>query len=876
MPSQVEDCYTVKVPVLLGGSPSLQTLCGFLLAGEITGENTSIVGIELNDPSDFQNVSFSGQTFNINNGNDATIYEPGSSAPFLYLLVETSPGETFDVNFTNTLYMPNSCSPPNPICDIENITYDVPNTPLNGVPAGIDCLLENGNLDYDLEMFVDVASATFEPDSGTYTIPVKVRDNNYIPGVSPPSATINYNRLDLRITYSDLYGNMDITDVAGGLGNPDFENGEIVISTSAASSFSIVNGESSVLDIKTTLPLEPTQGGSMAFDIEYFRLEYFSGACCQAPVTDGTFTVNEPLRCQQSGATTISVDTSYLSGDQVHHQVFFRTTDPLGYTPLNRLLIELEISGDASLQLDEAAIHASVDTDFCPSTCNEGGGIPNTSDCLDIYQVNGKWRIAFGFCDTITPIFYNRPIFEIIHSAGCNVDIKVLRAQWDHDNNTADGYCVLDINKTYTSFTTSSFPIKTIWEAECPVENVEVCRTSDPIYSCESSCEVPFYSDTSGVFYYDCLHATTGARLKACKMAEFDRSFVSTADIIVISRHILGVAPFSEAWQYVAADVDGSETITTLDQIAIRKFILSISTEYPGAPFWRFKSCYYDLGTGNPFANIDDTYSNFSFVQAGEEPCFQAIKMGNVTNDSCAESNPHGELVINLVNGTVELNHYNLLFKPQGFTNIAGFQFALRYEHSKLDYASLHAEDLPWVDNDIRYEVPTEPNLLKFVWFDESGGSRTLNSNQEIMRLRFQKLLSLPNYLNGFSLDESELPARAWLADGTPLQIVLQTGGGHAPGSIKPAIPGEGSDWAIEAEPNPFEELLRLRINTTYTGAATLTIYDASGREMHRQDLDEGDNIQQLEIPTANWPAGAYYYRLQAASREWSAKLLKQ
>ncbi len=61
-----------------------------------------------------------------------------------------------------------------------------------------------------------------------------------------------------------------------------------------------------------------------------------------------------------------------------------------------------------------------------------------------------------------------------------------------------------------------------------------------------------------------------------------------------------------------------------------------------------------------------------------------------------------------------------------------------------------------------------------------------------------------------------------------------------------------------------------------FTGAATLTIYDASGREMHRQSLDEGDNIQQLEIPTANWPAGAYYYRLQAASGEWSAKLLKQ
>ncbi|WP_246141902.1 dockerin type I domain-containing protein, partial [Phaeodactylibacter luteus] len=50
---------------------------------------------------------------------------------------------------------------------------------------------------------------------------------------------------------------------------------------------------------------------------------------------------------------------------------------------------------------------------------------------------------------------------------------------------------------------------------------------------------------------------------------------VSTFDLVLISKHILGVEPLSTPYKRIAADVNSSGSITTLDLIQLRKLILS-------------------------------------------------------------------------------------------------------------------------------------------------------------------------------------------------------------------------------------------------------------------------------------------------------------
>ena len=54
-----------------------------------------------------------------------------------------------------------------------------------------------------------------------------------------------------------------------------------------------------------------------------------------------------------------------------------------------------------------------------------------------------------------------------------------------------------------------------------------------------------------------------------------DRNGITTLDILLIQRHLLGVRPFDSPYKRIAADVNGSKTITTLDLLLMRALSVS-------------------------------------------------------------------------------------------------------------------------------------------------------------------------------------------------------------------------------------------------------------------------------------------------------------
>lgn len=63
---------------------------------------------------------------------------------------------------------------------------------------------------------------------------------------------------------------------------------------------------------------------------------------------------------------------------------------------------------------------------------------------------------------------------------------------------------------------------------------------------------------------------------------------VTTFDLLQIQRHILGKQVFSTPFQYIAADINQSGNISTLDIIQLRKVILNLETKFPNNTSWRF------------------------------------------------------------------------------------------------------------------------------------------------------------------------------------------------------------------------------------------------------------------------------------------------
>lgn len=67
-----------------------------------------------------------------------------------------------------------------------------------------------------------------------------------------------------------------------------------------------------------------------------------------------------------------------------------------------------------------------------------------------------------------------------------------------------------------------------------------------------------------------------------------DRNGIGVVDILLISRHILGVQSLDSPLKILAADVDGTKSLNIVDLIKIRKVILGIDTAFAEAPSWKF------------------------------------------------------------------------------------------------------------------------------------------------------------------------------------------------------------------------------------------------------------------------------------------------
>jgi len=77
---------------------------------------------------------------------------------------------------------------------------------------------------------------------------------------------------------------------------------------------------------------------------------------------------------------------------------------------------------------------------------------------------------------------------------------------------------------------------------------------------------------------------------------------VTTNDLVLIQKHILGIEFFDSPWKRIAADANQDGKVTTSDIIVLRKLILGITTELPNGKSWRFLPLDYTFpNPANPF-----------------------------------------------------------------------------------------------------------------------------------------------------------------------------------------------------------------------------------------------------------------------------------
>jgi hypothetical protein len=110
-----------------------------------------------------------------------------------------------------------------------------------------------------------------------------------------------------------------------------------------------------------------------------------------------------------------------------------------------------------------------------------------------------------------------------------------------------------------------------------------------------------------------------------------DMNGISTLDIVMIQRHILGIEKLKSPYQLIAADVNSSRSITAGDLIELRKLILGLESGFVNNTSWRFVDAAYTFtNPANPwYSDIPEKYK-ISKLTSDMNINFVGIKIGDV------------------------------------------------------------------------------------------------------------------------------------------------------------------------------------------------------------------------------------------------------
>ncbi len=113
------------------------------------------------------------------------------------------------------------------------------------------------------------------------------------------------------------------------------------------------------------------------------------------------------------------------------------------------------------------------------------------------------------------------------------------------------------------------------------------------------------------------------------------RNGVSTRDMVIIQKYLLGRAGFSSPLDFIAADVNNDRKISTADLLQLRKVILHKSEQFKDNTSWRFILKDYQFpDPQDPFKFSIPESMDFDPFDKEASVSFAGIKIGDVNGDA--------------------------------------------------------------------------------------------------------------------------------------------------------------------------------------------------------------------------------------------------
>ena len=336
---------------------------------------------------------------------------------------------------------------------------------------------------------------------------------------------------------------------------------------------------------------------------------------------------------------------------------------------------------------------------------------------------------------------------------------------------------------------------------------------------------------------------------------------VSTLDLVVIQRHILGIESLDSPFKRIAADANNDQYVTALDLIELRKLILGIYEDFPNNTSWRFVNESAIIDPTNPWP-LTETRIVQDLDNNMMQEDFVAVKTGDVNGSAAV--NIKSAKNIETRKRPLELNFTDMTYtagdqvemtlSSEQMNDLAGIQFTLNT--AGLELINVTGNELEV--NEANY-APLSKNVTTFSW-----SSTELKSVNELMTINFLALED-GRLSDNVEISSAVTYAEAYLGSNLDRNPIVLAGRNNSE-----------QDFALfQNNPNPFSGLTTISFVIPEKSDVTLTVMDVTGKVLltMNDNFERGLNSIDVSKNAIN-VSGVMYYRLDAGSYSATKKMI--
>ncbi len=351
---------------------------------------------------------------------------------------------------------------------------------------------------------------------------------------------------------------------------------------------------------------------------------------------------------------------------------------------------------------------------------------------------------------------------------------------------------------------------------------------------------------SSGEFTFEDLPSGNNYELTASKSINYLNG-VSAFDLAKISEHILGLNVFQETWQYIAADANGSQSITVSDMVAIQNLILQNITTYPnGTPSWQF------VPDGHTFADPYHPWPFPAYISMNNltgdylTADFLGIKVGDVSGNANAadfgngaETEGRNGGLFLLKTADREVLEGEIIEVSFEMPEALAWQFTLEFDPSKMAFLDV-------VDGGAVFGLSEQTDgKLTAVWYGKGQRGFTLSFLAK-RPFRLSEILSVTS---------AKTPAVAWGLDETAMDVAIEF--------LSQDIENQ-SLQLFPNRPNPFSNQTTIAFYLPENSKVSFRFFDTSGRLLKTKEGYFEMGFQELRIRKEELQvSGLVFYEIQ-------------